>query len=215
MTSLQKFGVVSTTAAGGAAGSAALAHYLSSDGKVKNIADKFRKEYFTLISTKEDWETMLTKYNSTREASAQGSRFTNQNITWEELKSICEQAAKEDISEEKNASWKFRKWCVVPKSIHSHVLSYGLTPLKSGTSDTQDKASFVKLQKSYKDQGLNSIYNLKDNLNKQGTNQEDGALLKAECERMSKIESTDTSFDYEFKDYKSWCTQEAANQLPN
>ncbi|CBY92429.1 hypothetical protein HF1_04210 [Mycoplasma haemofelis str. Langford 1] len=208
---LKKAGIVSTTTAGGVAGTVALTHYLSSEGEVRNIADKFRKEHFTLITKQQDWEARLTKYNSQEEKRSQGTRFTDRDITWQELKSICEQAAQEDISESKSPDWKFRRWCVVSKTILNHLASHNLTSLNLDDSNEGDKSSWKKLQKSYLDQGVNSILDLKDKLKQEGD--DTWKELQKECKTMSEMDSTDTDFDFTFKTFKLWCTKQEADKL--
>ncbi|CBY92426.1 hypothetical protein HF1_04180 [Mycoplasma haemofelis str. Langford 1] len=206
----KKAGFLSTASVGGVAGSAALAHHLLSEGEAKNIADKFRRQHFVPISKQSDWQAMLTKYTDNNVAT--GARFSaNTNITWEELKSTCEQVAKGDVSDT-DSSWKFNRWCVLPKTIKSHISSYGLTSLGLEASDTKNKDDFEKLRKSYLDRNMNSILDLKTKLNT-GNTGEAWKELQSECKKLSDMESTNHEWDYSFENFKEWCTKEAADKL--
>ncbi|CBY92428.1 hypothetical protein HF1_04200 [Mycoplasma haemofelis str. Langford 1] len=207
----KKVGFLSTASVGGISGSVALAHYLSSgEEEVKNVIQKLKKEHFTPISEKQDWETMLVEYN--KQKGVQHARFINSgaDATLEDLKAACEQAAQEDISNSRIYS-KFKRWCTIPKTILNHLSDHGLHALKSGSNDVSDKGNWEKLKRSYLARDMNSIYQLRDKLKQQGD--ESWKLLQSECETMSKEKSTDVDFDFSFKNFKEWCTKEAADKL--
>ncbi|AEG72734.1 hypothetical protein MHF_0458 [Mycoplasma haemofelis Ohio2] len=208
----KKVGLLSTTSVGGVAGAAALAHHLTSEDKVKTFSDKLRKDHFTLISKEEDWNSILSEYKQNK--IAVGKLFkSGGNMTLEELKSSCDRIAKQDLDDSKNYS-EFRRLCTVPKTIKSHLDSYGIVALGLEVGDTKDKDSWGKLKDAYVKLGKNIILNLRENLNKQD-GKEGWQIFQEACKGLSEIKSTDTEFDFSFDDFEAWCTTQAVDKLKN
>ncbi|AEW45144.1 hypothetical protein MHC_01390 [Mycoplasma haemocanis str. Illinois] len=190
-------------AAAGAVGGGIYFIYPNSPKPITTLKERLKKEKYSVLSDddNQNWQTVLSKYNSSEHK--QNNRFVSGNGTTslEDLKRVCSST----LAMEEGDSISYERvklWCTVPRTVQERLKDLGIDVLKT-SGDTEDKSKWVALESEYKETGNNDI---KDFQVDSVTNDTSWQKLRNKCNEYIAKDKWSSEYDYYLDKASKWCS---------
>ncbi|AEW45283.1 hypothetical protein MHC_02085 [Mycoplasma haemocanis str. Illinois] len=169
----------------------------------KNVAQRLREEGFELLTSKSKQEIL----NKVMESYKKLPENTSKSLSTSDLLSMCRDISKKEHDSDSDYK-KFRRFCVIPKSISSSPELKGKVILKNDSDKEEDKVDWENLKAKYLVEA-NSNKRIEGLSSLTGSNGDEWKTLRNECKKLLEKDSTEENYDRLIEEALTWCVKDA------